>query len=152
MWVLLIIHRSVKFGDYRLCRIGDIKLLICHVNSRDHVVRGSRGIMDELPSCGHRRVTLMLPEKEIFCFSLVMWPHVPKWSIGYVALWMDACHPKSQPTQVLCQFLLKIHNLFVDLRWSVTYASNQPVKIAFLLQTQACTWTAKRAIGHRSIV
>ena len=125
VWVLLIIHCPVKFRGHRLCRIGDIKLLICHVNSCDHVVRGSRGIMDELPSCGHRIVTLMWPEKEIFCFSLVMWPHVPKWSIGYVALWMGA---KSPPTQALCQFLLKIHNLSVDLPWSVTYASNQPAK------------------------
>ena len=28
-----------KFGDHRSCGRGDIKLLVCHVISRDYVVR-----------------------------------------------------------------------------------------------------------------
>ena len=43
-------HRLVKFGGHRLCGIGDIKLLIYHVTSRDHAVRGSCGIIVEFPS------------------------------------------------------------------------------------------------------
>ena len=43
-------HRPVKFRGHRLCGIGDIKLLICHVTSRNYVVRGSCGIMGQFPS------------------------------------------------------------------------------------------------------
>ena len=50
-WVILIIsHRLVKIGGHRLCGIGDIKLLICHVTPRDHVARGSCDIMGEFSS------------------------------------------------------------------------------------------------------
>ena len=37
-------------GGHRPCRRGDIKVSICHVTSRDHVIRESSDIMDEFPS------------------------------------------------------------------------------------------------------
>ena len=98
-WVLVIIsHRPVKFGGHKLCGIGDIKLLICHVTPRAYVIRGSCN-MGEFPSSYGTTlpsfVDIGLAEEEIFCFSLVKWPHVPTWSMNYVVLWMDASHPKS---------------------------------------------------------
>ena len=48
--ILIISHCPVKFGGLRFYGIGDIKLLICHVTSRDLVVRGSCDIMDEFSS------------------------------------------------------------------------------------------------------
>ena len=40
--VLLIIrHDPVKFSGCKLCGIGELKLLICYVISRDHVIRES---------------------------------------------------------------------------------------------------------------
>ena len=50
-WVSLIInHHSDKFVGHWLCKRGYILLLICHVTSCDHVVRGSSDIMGELTS------------------------------------------------------------------------------------------------------
>ena len=39
------IHGPVKFGNQKPCGIGDIKLLICHITSRDNVFRKSCDIM-----------------------------------------------------------------------------------------------------------
>ena len=50
-WALLVIsYYPLKFGGYRLCGIGDIKRLICHVTSRDNVIRGSCDIIGVFPS------------------------------------------------------------------------------------------------------
>ena len=48
-WFSLVIsdYRG-KFGDHKRFGRGDIKLSIYHVTSRDHVLRGSRGIISEL--------------------------------------------------------------------------------------------------------
>ena len=48
--ILIISHCPVKFGGHRFYGIADINLLICHVTSRDHMVRGSFDIMDEFSS------------------------------------------------------------------------------------------------------
>ena len=50
LWEEEIYHRPVKFFGNRLCGIGDIKLLNCHLTSREYVVRGPCDIMDEFPS------------------------------------------------------------------------------------------------------
>ena len=55
-----------------------------------------------------------LAEEKIFCFSLVMWPHVPTQSMGFVALWMGASHPKSPPRKSYINFCWKYITYLYD--------------------------------------
>ena len=73
-WVPLTIrHQPAMFGGYRPCQRGDIEFSICHVTSRDHVIRESSDIMGEFPSLLvttlPRLVAAGLAE-ERFCFNL----------------------------------------------------------------------------------
>ena len=116
-WVTLIIsHSPVKFGGHKPCGIGDIKLLICRLTSRDHVVRGSCGIMGEFPSSQ----TTTLPnfaaigfaEQEILFYigHVTSRVHMVNGLCGI----MNRCLSYYVTTaHVLCQFFLKIHNLLV---------------------------------------
>ena len=47
---LTISPQPAMFGGHRPCGRGDIKFSICHMTSRDHVIRGSSDIMGEFPS------------------------------------------------------------------------------------------------------
>ena len=47
-WVGFSYHKI--FGGHWPYKRGDIKFLICHVTSRDHVIRGPSEIMGEFPS------------------------------------------------------------------------------------------------------
>ena len=68
-------------GGHRPCRRGDIKVSICHVTSRDHVIRESSDIMDEFP---HHKSPLcqiwwpsVLQKMRYFVFNLsgdLLWP------------------------------------------------------------------------------
>ena len=75
-WVSLILSQhSVHFSGEGPCGIGDIKLLICHVISCDHVMRGSCESMCEFPSSyNHCHVnfddhTPTLQRKKYFIFN-----------------------------------------------------------------------------------
>ena len=46
-------------------------------------------------------------QKRRYCFILFMWPHMPTWSMGYVALWMGASHTKSPPRSSYASFCWK---------------------------------------------
>ena len=52
LWVALLItsHYPPKFGGHRHCGREDILFLVCHMTSRDFVVRESCSIMVEFPS------------------------------------------------------------------------------------------------------
>ena len=60
------------FGGHRPRGKGDIDFSICHLTSRDQIIRGSSDIMDEFPSSKvitlASLVTIGLAEEEIFCF------------------------------------------------------------------------------------
>ena len=43
-------HHSNKFGGHRHCGIGDITILVCHVISQDHVIKGLCPFIDSSPS------------------------------------------------------------------------------------------------------
>ena len=39
-------YHGTKFDDYRSHGIGDIKLLFCHMKSRDHMIKGRRDLVN----------------------------------------------------------------------------------------------------------
>ena len=43
-------HHPTKFGDLRYCGSEDIKFLVCHVTSQDHLVKRSSDSIDRIPS------------------------------------------------------------------------------------------------------
>ena len=43
-------YHPVKFGGHRHSDNGDIMVLVCHVISQDHVIKGSYGILSKSPS------------------------------------------------------------------------------------------------------
>ena len=74
-------HCPINFGGHRLCGLRDIKLLIWQLSSRGHVIKRSCGVVGEFFSSSTTTLPIFVAidhtEEEIFCFSLVMWPHVP---------------------------------------------------------------------------
>ena len=92
-WVSLILSQhSVHFSGQGPCGIGDIKLLICHVISCDHVMRGSCESMCEFPSsCNHCNVnfgdhTPTLQRKKYFIF-------ICQWKTLQIQLDETSCLP-----------------------------------------------------------
>ena len=49
-WATLTIsHQSAMFGGHQSCKRDYIKFAICHMTSRDHVIRELSDIMGEFP-------------------------------------------------------------------------------------------------------
>ena len=42
-------HISKGSGEYKCCGIGDIMLLVCEVNSQDHVIKESSDFIGRIP-------------------------------------------------------------------------------------------------------
>ena len=69
----MISHTPAKFGGHRHCGSGDIKFLVCHVISQDHVTKGQSSIMGRicsslvtiLPSLVARATVVV----ELYCFQ-----------------------------------------------------------------------------------
>ena len=89
-WVSLILSQhSVHFSGEGPCGIGYIKLLICHVISCDHVMRGSCESMCEFPSSynhchvnfGDHTPTLQRKKYFIFNFSVKDATHTAGWNL-----------------------------------------------------------------------
>ena len=138
-WVTLIIsHCPVKVGGHKLCGIGHINLLICHVTTWSKACVASwvssphhKPIHCQI-FCGNRvcrRVYIVLYWSFDFTCLRVQWV---LWHYGWVPL------IQVTTAHVLCQFLLRIHNLpvmtCVNL-WPV-FLTNR-LKRPFQLQTQA---------------
>ena len=49
-WDLQVVsHHPNKFGDHRHCGNGDLMFLICHMTSRDHMLKGLYGFIGGSP-------------------------------------------------------------------------------------------------------
>ena len=110
VWVSLIIrHYPATFGGHKSCRKGDILFLICHVSSRDHVVRWSSGTID---GCFSSYITtaqmlcqFLLKIIKLTCNDLC-------WPVACIDLWLVS--PESQTalenlTQVLLMSQLSFY-------------------------------------------
>ena len=103
-WVSLVISNyPASLGDHRPFGRGNIKLSICRVTSRDHMVRGSYDIMGEIfiisnhsaKFSGHRHL-----HEKIFCFYFLTWLHVTAWSESHVTSWVSFPRHKWLPCQI----------------------------------------------------
>ena len=134
-WVPLTIrHQPAMFGGYRPCQRGDIEFSICHVTSRDHVIRESSDIMGEFPSL----LVTTLPSlvatglaEEIFCFNLsqdLMWPPGQRvlWQYGWVFLSIShhltkveilSLDPYLQQPKISCYYYYKYYLLILSSFW-----------------------------------
>ena len=103
--VLLIISlHPAKFGGHKRCAGEEILLFVCHVTSRDFVVREACDTIGEFPSSLmttlQSLVIIDLLEEEILTFQFVTWLHVTTWSEGHVTSWVSYPHYKSLPCYV----------------------------------------------------
>ena len=84
-WVPLNISlHPAKFGSHRPCAKEEISFFVCHVTSRNFVVRESSDFMGDFPSSLvttlHTLVIIDLLEEVILRFQFVTWLHVTTWS------------------------------------------------------------------------
>ena len=96
---LIINIHPAKFSGHRHCAREEISFFICHVTSREFMVRESCDIMDEFPSLLvttlQSLMIIDLLEEEILCFQYVTWLQVITWSEVHVTSWMSFPHHKS---------------------------------------------------------
>ena len=100
--VLLIISlHPAKFGGHKRCAGEEVLLFVCHVTSRDFVVREACDTIGEFPSSLmttlESLVIIDLLEEEILTFQFVTLLHVTTWSEGHVTSWVSYPHYKSLP-------------------------------------------------------
>ena len=105
---LITSHYPAKFGDHRPCGRWDILFLVCHVTTRDLVVReiimASHGMMGEFPlswvTILQSLMIIDLVHEKILSFHFITWPHVTTLSEVNVKSWVYSSHHKSLPCQV----------------------------------------------------
>ena len=96
---LIINIHPAKFSGHRHCAREEISFFICHVTSREFMVRESCDIMDEFPSLLvttlQSLMIIDLLEEEILSFQYVTWLQMITWSEVHVKSWMSFPHHKS---------------------------------------------------------
>ena len=101
-WVSLITSlHPAKFGGHKRCAREEISFFVCHVTSRDFIIRDSCDIMGEFLSLlvtTLQSLDIIEPlEEEILRFQFVTWLHVTTWSEGQVTSCVSSRHYKSSP-------------------------------------------------------
>ena len=108
MWLhgcvrLSINHQLAKFHGHRSFQRGYVTLLVYHVTTHHHIVRGS---CDSVGGSSHQvsnlscLVVIDLAEEEMLNFQFVTWLHKITWQEDHLALWVSFPHHKLSLCQV----------------------------------------------------
>ena len=107
-WIpLTLSYHPAKSGGHRSCTRGDM-FLIWHVTSHDHMVRGLCDFIGARKSFGRRDTMFLI-------FHVTSRDHMIRWPCNSMSGFPSSVG-EVMSQHVLCQFQLKIHNTYNDLK------------------------------------